>query len=40
MIGEGLARSIKLDSPPFTPVGATTRAGQSPRAARFGIVRG
>jgi Holliday junction resolvasome RuvABC ATP-dependent DNA helicase subunit len=31
MIGEGpAARSIKLDLPPFTLVGATTRAGCSP----------
>ena len=41
MIGEGpAARSIKLDLPPFTLVGATTRAGQltSPLRDRFGIV--
>ncbi len=42
MIGEGpAARSIKLDLPPFTLVGATTRAGllTSPFRARFGLVR-
>jgi holliday junction DNA helicase RuvB len=42
MIGEGPgARSIKLDLPPFTLVGATTRAGllTSPLLARFGIVQ-
>lgn len=41
MIGEGpAARSIKLDIPPFTLVGATTRAGMltSPLRDRFGIV--
>lgn len=41
MIGEGpAARSIKLDLPPFTLVGATTRAGSltNPLRARFGIV--
>ena len=41
MIGEGpAARSIKLDLPPFTLIGATTRAGSltSPLRARFGIV--
>lgn len=41
MIGEGpAARSIKLDLPPFTLVGATTRAGAltNPLRARFGIV--
>lgn len=41
MIGEGpAARSIKLDLPPFTLVGATTRAGllTSPFRDRFGIV--
>ncbi|MDT8451335.1 MAG: Holliday junction branch migration DNA helicase RuvB [Gammaproteobacteria bacterium] len=41
MIGEGPgARSIKLDLPPFTLVGATTRAGSltSPLRDRFGIV--
>lgn len=41
MIGEGpAARSIKLDVPPFTLVGATTRAGMltSPLRDRFGIV--
>ncbi|QIZ76446.1 Holliday junction branch migration DNA helicase RuvB [Ferrimonas lipolytica] len=40
MIGEGpAARSIKLDLPPFTLIGATTRAGSltSPLRARFGI---
>ncbi|MCL1073063.1 Holliday junction branch migration DNA helicase RuvB [Shewanella dokdonensis] len=40
MIGEGpAARSIKLDIPPFTLIGATTRAGAltSPLRARFGI---
>ena len=42
MIGEGpAARSIKLDLPPFTLVGATTRAGllTSPLHDRFGIVQ-
>ncbi len=42
MIGEGpSARSIKLDLPPFTLVGATTRAGSltSPLRDRFGIVQ-
>ena len=42
MIGEGpTARSIKLDLPPFTLVGATTRAGSltSPLRDRFGIVQ-
>ncbi|MCZ6560322.1 MAG: Holliday junction branch migration DNA helicase RuvB [Gammaproteobacteria bacterium] len=42
MIGEGpSARSIKLDVPPFTLVGATTRAGllTSPLRDRFGIVQ-
>jgi holliday junction DNA helicase RuvB len=41
MIGEGpAARSIRLDLPPFTLVGATTRAGAltSPLHDRFGIV--
>ncbi len=41
MIGEGpAARSIKIDLPPFTLVGATTRAGSltSPLRDRFGIV--
>ena len=41
VIGEGpAARSIKLDLPPFTLVGATTRAGSltSPLRDRFGIV--
>ncbi|MDQ5909884.1 MAG: holliday junction helicase RuvB [Pseudomonadota bacterium] len=41
LIGEGpAARSIKLDLPPFTLVGATTRAGllTSPLRDRFGIV--
>jgi len=41
MIGEGpSARSIKLDLPPFTLIGATTRAGllTSPLRDRFGIV--
>lgn len=40
MIGEGpAARSIKLELPPFTLIGATTRAGSltSPLRARFGI---
>ncbi|MCG9712251.1 Holliday junction branch migration DNA helicase RuvB [Shewanella insulae] len=40
MIGEGpAARSIKLELPPFTLIGATTRAGAltSPLRARFGI---
>ena len=42
MIGEGpTARSIKLDLPPFTLVGATTRAGllTAPLRARFGITQ-
>ena len=42
MIGEGpAARSIKLDLPPFTLVGATTQAGllTSPLRDRFGIVQ-
>ena len=42
MIGEGpAARSIKLDLPPFTLIGATTRAGMltSPLRDRFGIVQ-
>ena len=42
MIGEGpAARSIKIDLPPFTLVGATTRAGMmtSPLRDRFGIVQ-
>ena len=42
VIGEGpAARSIKLDLPPFTLVGATTRAGMltSPLRDRFGIVQ-
>lgn len=42
MIGEGpSARSIKLDLPPFTLIGATTRAGllTSPLRDRFGIVQ-
>ena len=42
MIGEGpAARSIKLDLPPFTLVGATTRAGSltSPLRDRFGITQ-
>ena len=41
MIGEGpAARSIKLDLPPFTLIGATTRAGllTSPLRDRFGII--
>ena len=41
LIGEGpAARSIKLDLPPFTLVGATTRAGMltNPLRDRFGIV--
>jgi len=41
MIGEGpAARSVKLDIPPFTLIGATTRAGMltSPLRDRFGIV--
>ena len=41
MIGEGpAARSLKLDLPPFTLVGATTRAGMltNPLRDRFGIV--
>ncbi|MGX8942358.1 Holliday junction branch migration DNA helicase RuvB [Symbiopectobacterium sp. Eva_TO] len=42
IIGEGpAARSIKLDLPPFTLIGATTRAGSltSPLRDRFGIVQ-
>ncbi|ANJ67634.1 Holliday junction DNA helicase RuvB [Halothiobacillus diazotrophicus] len=42
MIGEGpAARSIKLDLPPFTLVGATTRAGMltNPLRDRFGIIQ-
>jgi Holliday junction DNA helicase RuvB len=42
MIGEGpAARSIRLDLPPFTLVGATTRAGAltSPLRDRFGLVQ-
>lgn len=42
MIGEGpSARSLKIDLPPFTLVGATTRAGllTSPLRDRFGIVQ-
>ncbi|MBW3567660.1 MAG: Holliday junction branch migration DNA helicase RuvB [Proteobacteria bacterium] len=42
MIGEGPgARSVKLDLPPFTLIGATTRAGllTSPLRDRFGIVQ-
>lgn len=42
LIGEGpAARSIKLDLPPFTLIGATTRAGllTSPLRDRFGIVQ-
>ncbi|MFU2060043.1 Holliday junction branch migration DNA helicase RuvB [Avibacterium volantium] len=42
MIGEGpTARSIKLDLPPFTLIGATTKAGSltSPLRDRFGIVQ-
>ena len=42
MIGEGpSARSIKLELPPFTLIGATTRAGRltSPLRDRFGIVQ-
>ncbi|BAN96229.1 holliday junction DNA helicase RuvB [Plautia stali symbiont] len=42
MIGDGpAARSIKLDLPPFTLIGATTRAGSltSPLRDRFGIVQ-
>ncbi len=42
MIGEGpAARSVKIDLPPFTLVGATTRAGAltSPLRDRFGIVQ-
>ncbi len=42
MIGEGpAARSIKVDLPPFTLIGATTRAGllTSPLRDRFGIVQ-
>lgn len=43
MIGEGpVARALKLDVPPFTLVGATTRIGllTSPLRDRFGIVQG
>lgn len=38
--GEGSSRSIKIDLPPFTLVGATTRAGDlsSPLRDRFGII--
>ena len=42
MIGEGpAARSVKLDLPPFTLIGATTRAGTltSPLRDRFGIIQ-
>ncbi len=42
MIGEGpAARSIKIDLPPFTLIGATTRAGSltSPLRDRFGITQ-
>ena len=42
IIGEGpAARSIKIDLPPFTLIGATTRAGSltNPLRARFGIVK-
>ena len=42
MVGEGVsARSIKLDLPPFTLIGATTRAGSltSPLRDRFGIIQ-
>ncbi|WP_395167583.1 Holliday junction branch migration DNA helicase RuvB [Francisella salimarina] len=42
MIGEGpAARSIKIDLPPFTLIGATTRAGllTSPLRDRFGIIQ-
>ncbi|HGY9592573.1 TPA: Holliday junction branch migration DNA helicase RuvB [Vibrio campbellii] len=42
MIGEGpAARSIKIDLPPFTLIGATTRAGSltSPLRERFGITQ-
>jgi Holliday junction DNA helicase RuvB len=42
MIGEGpAARSIKLDLPPFTLIGATTRAGllTAPLRDRFGIIQ-
>lgn len=42
MIGKGsAARSIKLDLPPFTPIGATTRAGMltNPLRNHFGIVQ-
>ena len=41
MIGEGpAARSVRLDLPPFTLIGATTRAGMltNPLRDRFGIV--
>ncbi len=41
MIGEGpAARSVKIDLPPFTLIGATTRAGMltNPLRDRFGIV--
>ena len=38
--GEGSSRSIKIDLPPFTLVGATTRAGDlsAPLRDRFGII--
>ena len=38
--GEGSSRSIKIDLPPFTLIGATTRAGDlsSPLRDRFGII--
>jgi len=42
MVGEGVAaHSVKLDLPPFTLIGATTRAGMltSPLRDRFGIVQ-
>ena len=42
MIGDGpAARSIKIDLPPFTLIGATTRAGllTAPLRDRFGIVQ-
>ncbi|WWO97818.1 MAG: Holliday junction branch migration DNA helicase RuvB [Candidatus Dasytiphilus stammeri] len=42
MIGEGpAARSIKIDLPPFTLIGATTKAGSltSPLRDRFGIIQ-
>ncbi len=42
MVGEGVAaHSVQLELPPFTLIGATTRAGMltSPLRDRFGIVQ-